>query len=103
MLSPLRLAMIGLSALLLAFIVWASLTGALGPEFSAIFALPWGKVMLVDLYVGFILFAMVVALIERPMVTTAFIVALFVLGNVVAALWLAWRWPMLAVRMHRAT
>ena len=57
---------------------------------------PWGLVALVDLYLGFVLIAVVMAFFERGAVAVLWIVPVFVLGNVWAVVWLVVRWPELA-------
>lgn len=53
---------------------------------------PWGLVTLLDLSVGLIVIAIWMALLEpRPLCATAWIVALFFLGNVVTLVFLLWR------------
>jgi hypothetical protein len=47
----------GLGRRLAALIVWASMNANFGESFSAITADPWGIVSLVDLYLGFLIFA----------------------------------------------
>lgn len=88
----LRFVFIALAVCLTAFIIWAALNASFGESFSIIAAMPWGLVSLLDLYIGFACFAAVIAFVERNTSLTITLVALlFVLGNVVAAGWLAWR------------
>lgn len=88
----LRFVFIALAVALTAFIVWAALNASFGESFAMIAAMPWGLVSLLDLYIGFACFAVVIGYVERNVPLTITIVALlFVLGNVVAAGWLAWR------------
>jgi hypothetical protein len=89
--SPLpRWLFVAAALLLAAAIAWATATG--GPIFAAVgrvAAEPWGAVMLVDLYAGFMAATALFFLIEKRMVALALFVALMVLGNVVTLLWLA--------------
>ncbi len=53
---------------------------------------PWGLVTLLDLSVGLIVIAAWMALLEpRPLCASVWIVALFLLGNVVTLIFLLWR------------
>ena len=83
-------------------IVWAFGAGDFGASFSAILADPWGIVALADLYLGFLLFAFVIAGFEpSPLRAVAWIVALVLLGNAISALWLALNAPALWERLRR--
>lgn len=79
--------------------VRAGLAGNFMSEFSQVTAMPWGQVSLIDLYLGFLLFAVVIGLIEKPAISIPVIVVLFLLGNVVAAFWLVWRLPELVRKL----
>lgn len=102
-------ALLGLG--LLVAIVWASLNSQSYPEGldgnlfeqgSVILALPWGLVTMVDLYVGFAFFAVIVYLTEkRWWVAAAWSLPLLFLGNVWAAVWLVLRLPVLHERLTR--
>lgn len=62
-------------------------------EGSLIYSLPWGKIMLMDLYIGFSLFALFIGLMEKSWVGTFFwVLSLLVLGNIVALIYLLYRW-----------
>ncbi len=83
------ISLVGVAAMA-ASISAALITGAFFEEGSAIWALPWGKVSLIDLYVGLIFFAMWIALREGSVrVTAAWWLALLLLGNLAAGLYLA--------------
>jgi hypothetical protein len=70
-------------------IVFGLVSGSFGEESSAIWALPWGKVTLVDLYLGLLLFGAWIAYREGSKGTVlAWWVALAVLGNLAAAAYL---------------
>lgn len=65
-------------------------SGDFGAEGTEILALAWGKVTLIDLYVGLALFGMWVAFRERNWLPTIVWWALLVvLGNLAAAVYLA--------------
>jgi hypothetical protein len=79
---------------LAASIYWAGfvMDSPLATGFAAVTAEPWGWVTLIDLYVGFILFAIIIALVEKKWwVAALWIAPLPFLGNIVAALWLVVR------------
>ncbi len=72
-------------------IVFGFASGDFTGEGSEILGLAWGKVTLVDLYVGLAIFGIWVAVRERRLVSTAFWwITLVVLGNLAAAVYLAW-------------
>ena len=80
---------------------WAATESPFFASFSAILADPWGIVALADLYLGFVLFGLVIALTERSRpVAVVLIAALFVMGNVVAALWIVVRWKRLLAKLR---
>jgi hypothetical protein len=75
-------------------------SGAFDAELARLLALPWGVVSLVDLYVGFVAFAVVICLTERTwLARLGFALPLFVIGFAWGALWLAWRLPQVAQRL----
>jgi len=70
-------------------VVLGLMAGGFGEEGAAIWALLWGKVTLVDLYLGLLFFGLWVAMREtRPLVTLLWWVGLITLGNLAAALYL---------------
>ncbi len=70
-------------------IVLGFLSGGFVDEGSAIWALSWGKVTLIDLYMGLVLFGTWVLVRERrPLVVASWWAGLVVLGNLGAALYL---------------
>jgi hypothetical protein len=101
-------AFVGIAGLaLLGLILWAAflqqdLHGSFFDQFGVLAALPWGVVSLVDLYIGFLLFAILVFLTERSFVLAALWAApVFLLGNIWSALWFAIRLPELARRLSK--
>ncbi len=73
-------------------IAWAAMSANLSESWRAVTADPWGLVLVIDLYFGFILFAGVIWLFEtNRVVAGAAIVLMMGLGNLVPALWLAAR------------
>lgn len=97
-----RICLVALALAFVAAIVWASMTGSIGTEFSAITAYPWGKISIADLYLGFVAFAVVIWLVEKPAIAIPVILVLMVLGNPVALIWLVWRLPVLRARLSGA-
>ncbi len=97
-LARLFCAVLGLA--LIAGIVWAWGGGHFANEVKTISGLPWGKITLLDLYVGFLLWAVLVFLAEpNKLVALVWIVPTFFLGNIVPALWFVLKLPELARRL----
>lgn len=92
---------------LLGLLVWAALSmqdlhGSFMDQLAVVTTLPWGVVSLVDLYVGFLLFAVLVFLTERSWVVAAlWAVPVFIVGNIWAALWFVVRMPHLAKQLSK--
>jgi len=92
---------------LLGLVLWAAfsmqdLHGSFLFQFDAIRTLPWGIVTLVDLYIGFLFFAIIVFLTERSwMVAALWAVPIFILGNIWAAVWLVIRLPHIAKQLSK--
>ena len=73
-------------------IVWASLEKDVFEGFSIVMAERWGVVTMVDLYSGFFILAGWIAVREKfRMIAVPWIISLFVLGNLVGLLYVAWR------------
>lgn len=89
--KPAKILAIGLALVLTVAIVWAMGQKPIGESFSQMIRDPWGVVTLIDLYWGFIAFAVVVSWFEKPWVAGVLFVLLCVLGNVVSLLWIAFR------------
>ncbi|MBV6656566.1 MAG: hypothetical protein KI785_02240 [Devosiaceae bacterium] len=99
--TPLVPAVAGvLGALLAALIIWASFSADIAESFGAIAADPWGVVALVDLYVGFALFAIIIFAVDgvKP-ASFVWSLGLCVLGNVLAVVWLILRWRTIRERL----
>jgi hypothetical protein len=100
--NVLRAAIGVLGLALLGLIIWAAfakpeLHGGLLDQVAVMATLPWGKATLVDLFAGFILFAVIVFLTERSWIIAVLWAApIFIIGNVWSALWLLIRLPRLA-------
>lgn len=89
--KPAKILAIALALVLTAAIFWAMGQKPIGESFSQMIRDPWGVVTLIDLYWGFIAFAVVVSWFEKPWVAGVLFVLLCVLGNVVSLLWIAFR------------
>ena len=84
-----------------ALIALAFTQGDFGAAGSWLTTDPWGQVTLLDLYLGFLLTAIVIALFERqPWRAIVWIAPLPVLGNVWAAVWFVLALPELRRRMR---
>ena len=71
-----------------AVLIYAFIVGDFWVEGSALLAMPWGIVSLVDLYVGFVLFAGWIAYREKSLlVAIIWIIALMGLGFLIGALY----------------
>lgn len=72
-------------------IVWAANSSPFLAACSSIWAEPWGRVMLADLYIGFALFAAWIGWRERSWLRGGlWFAAICVLGNAVALVYLLW-------------
>ena len=77
--------------IMVAAIAYGFASGGFGDDASAMWALPWGRVALIDLYAGFLIFGAWIAYRETSVVRTAlWWVALVTLGNLTAGAYLAW-------------
>lgn len=95
-----RLLSLAAAAVLAAAIVWAAVHTPLAVGFAHVVADRWGIVTLVDLYAGFVIVLLIVALMEPVRwVTVLVVLTTPVLGNIVPAIWLAAR-IRLFVRTH---
>jgi hypothetical protein len=107
--TALRIGVAVLGLALLGAIIWATLNtgsstlhGSFFQQGEVILSIPWGFVAMVDLYVGFAFFALVVFLAERSWISAiAWSVPIFFLGNIVVAAWLVVRMPSLISRLNR--
>lgn len=96
MLVAIRATLVVVSVILVALIIRAALTADFFASFAAVAANPWGLVGLVDLYLGFVMWTVVmVALDGRSLEALVWVIALWILGNVAGALWLILRVPRL--------
>jgi hypothetical protein len=89
---------------LAAAIVWASLTAgqSLSEAVGWLVSEPWGVVSLIDLYLGFVLIAILIWVFEpNKLIALVFILPLPILGNVWSAVWVAWRLGQALTRTQR--
>ena len=96
--------LLGLAALAFAaLIVWAAKAGDFSGAGTWLTSHPWGIVTLIDLYIGFAISAVVIALFERrTWRAILWILPLPILGNVWTLVWLAFALPDLARRLRRS-
>lgn len=81
-----------LGLVLTGLIVWAMMVGDFSAAGDFLLGKPWGIVAMVDLYLGFLLIAVVIFLAEPDKrIALVWIVPIFVLGNIVVALWFVLR------------
>ena len=85
-------------------LIWLIFKGFLAEDmfvaFGRIFADPWGLVALADLYLGFIVSSTLFWCAHaKKSIACAWILALFLLGNVASAIWLAIHLPRLAAKL----
>lgn len=103
----LRAALGILGVALIGLIIWSAtsmqdLHGGLPEQFAVITTLPWGLTTVADLYLGFVLFGVLVFLTERSWIIAALWAApVLVLGNVWAVVWFIIRVPHLAKQLSK--
>lgn len=98
-----RAILLALAAAFAATIFWAVTTGDFAAEGNWLVTNPWGIVSLVDLYLGFLLSAIIIAGFERKRSVALFwLVPLPFLGNVWTLVWFALRLPALWKRLRSA-
>lgn len=79
-----------------ALIIWAMLYGNFAEAGQWLTTDPWGIVTLADLYFGFAMFAVIIALFERNIKAALWIIPIPFLGNVWVVVWFIWRLPQIA-------
>lgn len=90
---------------LLLALIWAwagagSLHGGIGDQYQVLTTIPFGVAALLNLIVGYGLFALIIVLVERSWLAGALWAApIFFLGNLWAAVWLVVRLPTIARRL----
>lgn len=94
---------IGLSGIVLtALVVRAISVGDFWGEGAWLTSMPWGIVSLADLYLGFLLMAVIIALVERSAWAAFWIIPIPFLGNVWIVIWFLCRLPVLSRRLSGA-
>ncbi|MEO1701740.1 MAG: hypothetical protein AAFR71_06755 [Pseudomonadota bacterium] len=100
--SILRLLLTIIGLAFAGLIVWAIMIGDFWAEGDWLVSNPWGIVSLADLYFGFFLSAVVIALFERPLAAAMWILPIPFLGNVWVVVWFVLRLPELKRRLSVA-
>lgn len=93
--AALRILLAVLAACLAGLIVRAMLTGDFQSAGAWLTGDPWGIVTLADLYLGFLLSAVVIAVMERGWRAALWIAPIPLLGNVWTVFWFIFRFPAL--------
>ncbi len=88
---------IGLSTL----IIFAMKTGDFWGAGRWLLSDPWGLTTLADLYLGFAISALIIALFERSWIAILWLIPLPILGNVWTAVWLVMRLHKLSECLRR--
>lgn len=96
-------AIVALGALGLAGLIVIAITnGSFSEAGNWLMSDPWGQVTLADLYLGFLLSALIIWFFEpKPLTALLWIVPIPVLGNVWVAVWFIIRLPHLRERLAR--
>jgi hypothetical protein len=82
-----RIITAALTVVMAATIIYGMFAGSFGGEGGEILDLAWGRVTLIDLYVGLALFGGWIVIRERSPVAVPWLVALVLLGNFATALY----------------
>ena len=82
-----RVVTAAMAVVMAATIVYGFASGDFGDEGGMILDLAWGRVTLIDLYVGLVLFGGWIVLRERGPIALAWLAGLVVLGNLAAAVY----------------
>ena len=85
---------------LAALIIFAMKTGDFWTAGRWLMSDPWGLTTMADLYLGFAISALFMALFERGWLAVLWILPLPVLGNVWTVVWLVVRLPQIASRLR---
>jgi hypothetical protein len=85
-----------------ALFAFEDLHGNMLEQFGVITSLPWGLAALADLYVGFLILAAIIFLVERSWWSAAlWALPVFVLGNFWGAVWFVLRLPVISDRVKK--
>jgi hypothetical protein len=96
----LRGILLGLGIAFIAACVFAAVTGDFVTEFDKITHLVWGKISLIDLYLGFIVIGIIILAFEPFYIGLPVVIVLFIFGNWVTLFWLAARFPKVVRKMR---
>ena len=88
--TAIRIATGGLAVVMAITVAAGIIAGGFSEEGEAILGLAWGRVTLIDLYVGLILFGLWVLIRERSWVVAPWFVAFLLLGNLATAVYAFW-------------
>ncbi|MEX1057422.1 MAG: hypothetical protein WED11_06805 [Natronospirillum sp.] len=92
--TTIRWLLFGVALAFLTMIVYAAATASLTKQGPAIGGLIWGKITLVDLYLGFFIALLLLWFLEpNRRYVLVFSLAFLVMGNWLLCWYLAWRWP----------
>lgn len=84
--QTIRIAAILAALAMIAAIVYGITSGGFAEDAAALWALPWGRVTLIDLFAGFVVVGAIIVVRERqPVRWIPWLLALLVLGNLVTA------------------
>ncbi|WP_417423335.1 hypothetical protein [Hoeflea sp.] len=98
----LQFTLAGAAFMLAALIVYALMDGSFTAAGAWLTSEPWGLVTLADLYLGFVLAAILIGLCEpRPVVALLWILPIPFLGNIWTVIWFIIRLPHLRERLAR--
>jgi hypothetical protein len=101
MINFLRILSVAGGLLLTGAIFWAFGLQSFWEGVDVVTSSPWGQVTLIDLYLGFALVAALIFVFEKSLITALFwIVPIFFLGNVWAALWMIIRAKLIVTRLR---
>ena len=98
--SFLRGVLLGIGIAFIGACVYAGATGDFFEEFGRITQLVWGKISLIDLYLGFIAISIIILAFEPFFIGLPVVIVLFIFGNWVALFWLAARLPKIIRKMR---
>ena len=90
-----RILLLLLSMAFAALILRAVMSGDFRAEGAWLVSHAWGIVSLADLYIGFLVSSLIIALFEKPKTAALWIIPIPFLGNVWTLIWLAFRLPAL--------
>lgn len=97
--TVLRIVLAVLAVCFAGLIVWAVMAGDFAAAGAWLTGDPWGIVTLADLYLGFLLSAVVIAAMERSWRAVVWIAPIPFLGNLWTIIWFILRFPALLARI----